>query len=436
MNVRWTRFALRSTGVVPAYDSLMSEAGTVALIGGLALLVGLFVGAVAMRLLLRAAQPDVTAGGAASAGTGTTGEGTNASPGLHERVLDRAPLAVMALDADEDVLFANRRAHDLGLLDRRGVVEPLREVARSGRQTGAATREISLPTAGLPRRVLQARVSALSLPDRVMALIVEDVTEARRVDDVRRDFVANVSHEIKTPVGALRLLAEAALESIGDPDGTDSARHFVERISRESARLGRLVSELLDLSRLQGAEARPTPVPVDLVAVVTEAIDRTAPHADAKEISIVRGGPGEAIVPGVETQLVTAVANLLDNAIAYSPSGTRVAVSARAGVDEVSGSDVAEISVSDQGIGIGEADLERVFERFYRVDPARSRATGGTGLGLSIVKHIATNHGGSVSVWSVEGEGSTFTIRLPRVHSRGGSSAVDDAAVQYVRGSA
>src|ERR1700712_3108814 len=249
MNVRWTHVPSRSAPILAAYDSLMSEVGVAALSGGLALIVGILVGAALMRAASRRAQAEPSAGRESGA---NESEDDASEHSLSALVLERAPLAVLALDPSEDVLLANRRAHELGLLDRRGVVDALREVARLGRTGGKTTKEISLPTVGLPRRVIQARVSALPLPDRVTALIVEDVTEARRVDDVRRDFVANVSHEIKTPVGAVRLLAEAAMESLGDPAGAESTRHFVERIARESARLGRLVSELLDLSPPQG----------------------------------------------------------------------------------------------------------------------------------------------------------------------------------------
>ncbi len=328
-------------------------------------------------------------------------------PPLHELLLDGAPIAVLALDRSDDLVLVNRRARALGLLERRGPVEPLRELVRAGRQSGELTREISLRSTRLRGTELHVRVNVIPLPDRHVALLVEDVTEARRVDAVRRDFVANVSHEIKTPVGALRLLAEAALESIEDPESAEQTRHFLERISRESARLGRLVSELLDLSRLQGAEARPVPTPVRLDDVVGEALDRVWSHAEAKNIGVVRGPASGAVIPGVEPQLVTAVANLLDNAINYSPDGTRVAVAVRRRDEGW------ELTVSDQGLGIPEDDLDRVFERFYRVDPARSRATGGTGLGLAIVKHIVRNHGGEVRVWSSPGAGSTFTVLLP-----------------------
>jgi two-component system sensor histidine kinase SenX3 len=241
-----------------------------------------------------------------------------------------------------------------------------------------------------------------------VALLVEDVTEARRVEAVRRDFVANVSHELKTPVGAMALLAEALQDASNDPA---AVRRFAGRVQHEAERLARLVQELIDLSRLQGADPLPHPEPVSVDLVVAEAADRTRMLAAARGIALVVGGERGLSVLGSESQLVTALANLLDNAVAYSPDHTRVGVAVRRRGGAV------EVSVTDQGIGIAEKDLERVFERFYRADPARSRATGGTGLGLAIVKHVATNHGGEVDVWSVEGSGSTFTLRLPEASS-------------------
>jgi two-component system sensor histidine kinase SenX3 len=206
----------------------------------------------------------------------------------------------------------------------------------------------------------------------------------------------------------LSLLAEAINESSDDPA---SVRRFAERMTVEARRLSRLVQELIDLSRLQGGEAPPRMLPVPVSRVLQEAIDRTRLAAQSKGIAVVvvPDGEGELVLRGDEGQLSTAVANLLENAVSYSPEGTRVVLGVCARDAEV------EISVADEGIGIAEGDLERVFERFYRADPARSRSTGGTGLGLAIVKHIATNHGGSVSVWSSEGAGSTFTLRLPGV---------------------
>jgi two-component system sensor histidine kinase SenX3 len=240
-----------------------------------------------------------------------------------------------------------------------------------------------------------------------VALVLDDITESRRVEAVRRDFVANVSHELKTPVGAMHLLAEAIAVASEEPE---AVRRFAERMTLESGRLARLVQELIDLSRLQGADPLPHLRPVVIGAVVREAVDRVRLAAEAKRIRLGVVGDDGLQALGDEKQLVTAVANLLDNAVTYSPPGTQIVVGLRAGRNA---GRVVEVSVADEGIGIPARDLGRVFERFYRGDPARSRATGGTGLGLAIVKHIVTNHGGRVTVWSAEGAGSTFTIRLP-----------------------
>jgi two-component system sensor histidine kinase SenX3 len=235
------------------------------------------------------------------------------------------------------------------------------------------------------------------------------VTEAHRVEAVRRDFVANVSHELKTPVGALQLLSEALQDAISGADDADIAAvgRFAERIRHESARLGRLVSELLELSRLQGGEPLPQREPCSVDRIIAEVVDRSRTAAAAKNIDLRVLGARGLTAYGNESQLVTAVTNLVENAIAYSHDGTRVDV-------VVSDADAAvQIAVRDQGIGIEPRDLDRIFERFYRADRARSRSTGGTGLGLAIVKHIATNHGGRVEVTSTVAEGSTFTLRLP-----------------------
>ncbi|MFP5218166.1 MAG: sensor histidine kinase [Actinomycetes bacterium] len=322
-------------------------------------------------------------------------------------VIEALPVAVAVLDADDDVVLANRSAVELGVVrGRRLLVAELRSLARQTR-LDAVAREADVEVAGtrlarLPEAV-RVRLAPVGRAGHV-ALLIEDVTEARRVEAVRRDFVANVSHELKTPVGAMGLLAEALGDAAGD---AVAVRRFAGRMQRESERLGRLVQELIDLSRLQGADPLPDPEPVSVDRVVAEAVDRARTAAAAAGIAIVRGGTSGLTVLGSEQQLVTALGNLIENAVHYSPDGTRVAVAVRRQ------GDVVEISVTDQGIGIAEKDLERVFERFYRADPARSRATGGTGLGLAIVKHVATNHGGEVQVWSVEGSGSTFTLRLP-----------------------
>ena len=324
-------------------------------------------------------------------------------------VIHALPVAVAVLDGRDDVVLANRTAVALGVVrnDRVPVAE-LRRLAHDTRRSGTEHEaELELAASRLGRVPEAVRVRLAPIGDAGhVALLVEDVTEARRVEAVRRDFVANVSHELKTPVGAMAVLAEALQGASEDPD---AVRRFAGRMQHEAERLARLVQELIDLSRLQGADPLPDAVQVSVDDVVSEAVDRTRTLAAARGIDVVRGGETDVCVFGSEAQLVTALANLLENALAYSPDRTRVAVAVRRREGAV------EVSVTDQGIGIADKDLERVFERFYRADPARSRVTGGTGLGLAIVKHVATNHGGEVDVWSVEGSGSTFTLRLPTV---------------------
>ena len=341
--------------------------------------------------------------------------------GLEHELLQRLPSGVILVAPDGQVLFANQAAGQLGALSRGELaVDRLRLLARRAALSSAALDEqLVLPLPPQPplrrprpnRQPPAVRVRAVPVgPAGQVALVIDDISEARRVDEARRDFVANVSHELKTPVGALHLLAEAILEASDDPE---AVRRFAGRMSHESSRLARIVQELIDLSRLQGADPLPAAQPVEVSAVVAEALDRTRLAAVNKEINVVVAGRQDEAVLGDEAQLVTAVANLVDNAIAYSPERTRVVVGIRPREPGW-----LEISVADEGIGISERDVERIFERFYRVDPARSRATGGTGLGLAIVKHIASNHGGAVSVWSAEGIGSTFTLRLPATDPR------------------
>jgi two-component system sensor histidine kinase SenX3 len=263
---------------------------------------------------------------------------------------------------------------------------------------------IALLAEDLGRRPMPMQIHALSLGGQDVAVLAEDITEVERVESVRRDFVANVGHEIKTPVGAISLLAEAALDAVDD---REAVHRFLQRLQHEAGRLSRLVQELIELSRLQGGEALPGRTPVRLDPVVDEAIDRVRAAADAKGITVDHGGERGLATVGSHTQLVTAVGNLLENAVAYSGAETRIAVGMRRRRD------MAEIAVTDEGIGIPRGELDRIFERFYRADPARSRDTGGTGLGLAIVKHIVGNHGGDVSVASRVGSGTTFTIRLP-----------------------
>jgi len=217
--------------------------------------------------------------------------------------------------------------------------------------------------------------------------------------------VGNVSHELKTPVGAIRLLAEAVHEASDDPE---AVKRFSDRMLVESERLSRLVQQVIELSRLQGDDPLEAPVPVSIDAAIDIAVDTSAIDAVSKHIAVVTSGVRGTEVLGNNEQLTAAVANLVANAVSYSESGSTVVVSTKVDEHNVS------ISVVDQGIGIPNDEIDRIFERFYRVDPARHRSTGGTGLGLSIVKHVAATHGGEVRVWSVEGQGSTFTLTLPQ----------------------
>jgi len=322
------------------------------------------------------------------------------------RLVDVMDPAAIVVDADDLVLLANASARGLGMVRADRISMPaLVAAVSSARAAGSRRTEVALPEnvvgAG-PRRV---GVHATRLdPSGTVALLLQDVTEVRRVEEVRRDFVANVGHELKTPVGALTLLAEAVQEAADDPE---AIRRFSVRMRHEAERLARLVRELIDLSRLQGGDPLPALEPVPLDAIVAEAIDRTRLAAGAKGIQLTAAGQSDLIVRGVEPQLITALTNLLANAVAYSANETNVSVGTRAR------SGFAEIAITDDGVGIPDGDRQRVFERFYRVDQSRATATGGTGLGLAIVKHIVTNHGGSVEVWSEPGVGSTFTVRIP-----------------------
>jgi two-component system sensor histidine kinase SenX3 len=336
---------------------------------------------------------------------------------LVRRLVAGLPAGMVVVDADDAVVLANPVAQRMGVvIDGHIGVASVRElVARTRAGSIDIDTQLDLPPVAEPpltrprpdAEALAVRVRTRELDDEGhVAVILDDITEARRVEAVRRDFVANVSHELKTPVGALHLLAEAVAAASDDPV---AIRRFASRMTHESSRLGRLVQEIIDLSRLQGADPIPHPIPVEVSSILAEAVDRSRLAAQSREISVVVIGDVDLTISGDEQQLATAVANLLDNAINYSPRGTRVNIGVSRCEDQV------EIFVADEGIGIPEKDQERVFERFYRSDPARSRETGGTGLGLAIVKHITTNHGGTVSLWSSEGTGSTFTLRFPLV---------------------
>jgi two-component system sensor histidine kinase SenX3 len=256
---------------------------------------------------------------------------------------------------------------------------------------------------GEGKHELTVKVLPLTKDDLVLVL-VSDESEAQRVHDVRRDFVANISHELKTPIGALSLLSEAVLGSKDDPV---SVVKFATRMQSEAKRLTDLVQEIIQLSRVQDSDPLQLAQEVSVEYVIREAIDQCQITADSRNITVSHNENSQDVVLGDRDQLIMAVHNLVENAINYSPENTKVSVTT------ASESGIIDISVTDQGIGISELEQDRIFERFYRVDPARSRQTGGTGLGLSIVKHVAAKHGGEVKVWSVENVGSTFSIRLP-----------------------
>ncbi|GLF99726.1 sensor histidine kinase [Streptomyces yaizuensis] len=338
-------------------------------------------------------------------------------PGV-DTVLSVLRSSAVVLDESDSVVKASSAAYALGLV--RGgklTVDAMLQMARDTRRDGEIRQvELDLPRRGTGRGealAVSARVAPLG--SRLVLLLVEDLTEARRIEAVRRDFVANVSHELKTPVGALSLLSEAVMDAADDPE---AVTRFAGRMQIEATRLTNLVQELIDLSRVQNDDPLEDAEPVRVDELVAEAIDRSRHPASTKQITMVSGGTSGLHIWGNRGKLAAALGNLVENAVNYSPARTRVGISARRVPGPGNGSaGFIEIAVTDQGIGISEKDRERIFERFYRVDPARSRATGGTGLGLAIVKHVAASHGGEVTVWSTEGQGSTFTLRLPEARA-------------------
>ena len=352
---------------------------------------------------------------------------TKLPPGVAS-VLSVLSSSAVVFDHSDNVLMASQAARTFGLVkDGQLMVGELLALVRQVRRDGE-TREGEIDLSGSSfggrRTSFAVRVAPLGT-DGLILLLAEDQTESRRVEEVRRDFVANISHELKTPVGALALLAETMEEAADDPE---AVRRFAGRMRQEASRLTYLVQDLITLSRIQAAEPVPDPIPVDLSAVVAEALDRCRMKASARGIDLIAACDERVAVLGDEDLLVTALRNLLENAVAYSPERTRVVVSVSR-----NGSRTAQISVADQGIGIPERDLERIFERFYRVDPARSRATGGTGLGLAIVKHVMAAHRGKVAVWSQEGVGSTFTLQMPMVSKTPTASGKSAGGPQHVR---
>lgn len=337
-------------------------------------------------------------------------------------VLSVVGRAYVIVDGIDGVVRASPAAYAFGLVRGHTIVheELLDLTARVRRDGVIEERQLELPRGPLGQGtiIVQARVAALG--EEYILILADDRTEITRTEEIRNDFVANVSHELKTPVGAISLLAEALDDAASDEV---AVRRFAQRMHKESGRLSALVQDIIELSRLQGTDVVRRGKPVNINAVLAEAVDRNKLPAESKQIDIVVGGKIDAPVYGDPDLLMTAFRNLIDNAIRYSPEGTRVGVGLR------SRDGLAQISVTDQGLGITPEEQERIFERFYRIDAARSRQTGGTGLGLSIVKHVVSNHGGEVTVWSQQGQGSTFTVRLPEMETTDDDGAGTGPAV-------
>lgn len=321
----------------------------------------------------------------------------------------RTPAAL--LGGHDEVVTASPITQSSGLVRGARIVVPealaLVRTARADHELTVADIEVPRGGTAAPH---QFAVRAVPLSDERVLLLADDRTQALRIDETRRDFVANISHELKTPVGAISLLAEAVEAAADEPE---AVRGFAVRLSHQAARLSELVSQVIALSRLQSSEPLLAAERVPLDAVVAAAVERCRPLAEGKQVTVTVNAAAHPATWGDADQLETAVTNLVQNAIAYSDAGARVVVSLRAVADP--DDPRVEIAVSDNGIGIAEENQQRVFERFFRVDYGRSRAHGGTGLGLALVKHIAESHGGSVTLWSQPGHGSTFTIRLPQV---------------------
>lgn len=328
-------------------------------------------------------------------------------PGANAVLSVLASSAVL-VDELDSVVKASAPAHALGLIQSGHLVPPeLLELVHQVRRDGQVRECDFTLVAGRSTAPahLFARVAPLS--SKLVVVLVSDRTREHRVEEIRRDFVANVSHELKTPIGAMSLLAEAVEEAKDDPDAVAG---FAARMQTEGQRLTRLVQQIIDLSRLQGDAFIDEPAIITVADLIHTACDNSLTDAESQDIEIAVATHEGLQVLGDPDQLLAAVSNLVENAVTYSSPGSRVAVLGT----QVDG--MAHIKVTDHGIGISDTEIDRIFERFYRVDPARHRSTGGTGLGLSIVKHVAASHGGRVVVWSEPGEGSSFTMILPMHH--------------------
>ena len=333
---------------------------------------------------------------------------TTVSQVLHLAV-QGSPTALAVLDRNQEIVMSNPAAHEMSLVHDRAVNPEVWQTAQEVfEDKETRTVDLAIPKRRTGHRVTQfkAVIKPLTLNDgRFVIIYGTDESENVRMESARRDFVANVSHELKTPVGGIALLAEALLQ---DPGDQETVEYFGNKVYKEANRMADMVSELISLSKLQGAEALPEMEPLAVDDLIEEALSRNQLAAEARSIELNRGASVGVQVKGDRSLLVTALSNLVSNAINYSPEKMPVSVS-----QKVVDGGVVLIRVTDRGIGIAPDDQKRVFERFFRVDQARSRQTGGTGLGLAIVKHVVANHGGNIKLWSRPGTGSTFTIELP-----------------------
>lgn len=328
-----------------------------------------------------------------------------------KRALAQVGGAAAVIGPHDEVLHSTVSARSMNIVrGSRIIEETVLAIVRESRQRSTELcRDIDVPatTTGRTAQHLTVRVGPLDAHGNIV-LVVDDRAPLLRVEQTRRDFVANISHELKTPIGAIAILSEAVEGAADDPE---AVRHFAGRLNKETARVSEMVSQIINLSRLQSDQPMMTPQQVDVCHVLADAVERNRELADSREVNLVVKAEPDLEIQGDPAQLTDAVSNLIHNAIVYSNPRARVAVSSRL-VHDVDG-DRADIAVADNGIGITDDDQRRIFERFYRVDYARSRDNGGTGLGLSLVKHIAQAHGGSVDVWSKVGQGSTFTLSIP-----------------------
>ncbi len=321
-----------------------------------------------------------------------------------DAVLSVLSSSVILIDSSDTVVKASAPAIALGLIhDDRLAIAELMDLVRLVRRDGQVReREFTLEMRRTAPLHVLARVAPLN--SRLIVVLADDRTRERRLESIRRDFVANVSHELKTPIGAIQLLAEAVGEAKDDPE---SVKRFSERMHTESERLTRLVQQIIDLSRLQQDVLSEDSSVLKVGDLIGEACEHSQTEAERKSIDIASQCEPDLFIYGDRAQIHAAVSNLVENAVTYSPDESKVSVTAKSIDGEV------HITVTDHGIGIPDSEIDRIFERFYRVDPARARATGGTGLGLSIVKHVAASNGGRVTVWSKPGQGSSFTLVLP-----------------------